>query len=356
MKAGSNPVRPLEDAHAEITIPRPTPPEFGTLTELAPGLFWARMPLPFRLDHVNVYLIEDDDGVAIVDCGMNTPETKALWQSILANDLAGKSVTRIVVTHAHRDHVGAAGWLVDYTGARLVMTETEYLLALLRQHGGFEEISGDERAFYRRGGLTEPVIESFFASGLKKSEELAPLPRTYDRLRAGAMLRIGRYDFKILTGEGHSDDQAMLYARADGIFLCADQVMLGITPNVAVWPMEPDAPALARYIGSLDALRFEIDDAALVCPGHKLPFRGVQRRITELLAHHERFSASIVALCAASPRAVAELVPDLFRPGLDPFNTVLAFVETAAHVGHLLETGRLTQVNGSEDTIRMSAR
>ena len=112
---------------------RESVPGIGELTEVAPGILWIRLPLPFALDHVNIYLIDDGAGWALVDTGINNPETRAIWESVLDNQLRGSRLTRVIATHFHPDHVGLAGWLTKRFGLPLYMSAMEYCVSLSRQ-------------------------------------------------------------------------------------------------------------------------------------------------------------------------------------------------------------------------------
>ena len=106
-------------------------PGDGELLAVAPGVNWLRMPLPFVLNHINLWLLEDGDGWCIVDTGIAAKATIAVWENLLDGKLADRPVTRVIATHLHPDHVGMAGWLTERTGAKLLMTRTEYLSARL---------------------------------------------------------------------------------------------------------------------------------------------------------------------------------------------------------------------------------
>ena len=94
-----------------LHFPVAMPPGTGETITIAPGVEWLRMPLPFALDHINLWLLEDGPGWAIVDAGYATAETTARWERIFAERLRGLPVTRIIATHHHPDHIGLAGWL-----------------------------------------------------------------------------------------------------------------------------------------------------------------------------------------------------------------------------------------------------
>ena len=91
----------------------PEPPAPGHTIEVAPGILWARLSLPFLLDHVNIYFIDDGDGWALIDTGLGNKATQAAWQPLLDSVLTHRPLTRIIATHFHPDHVGAAGFLLE---------------------------------------------------------------------------------------------------------------------------------------------------------------------------------------------------------------------------------------------------
>lgn len=90
-----------------LEYPFPTPPAHGETIEVRPGCLWLRMPLPFALDHINLWMLEDGDGWTLVDTGVNLPTTQEAWNKIF--DRLGVRIKRIIVTHCHPDHFGLAG-------------------------------------------------------------------------------------------------------------------------------------------------------------------------------------------------------------------------------------------------------
>jgi glyoxylase-like metal-dependent hydrolase (beta-lactamase superfamily II) len=111
-----------------IRYPYETPPAEGGAVEVAPGVLWLRLPLPMALDHVNIYALEDADGWTLVDAGLSSKRSKAIWERLLAGPLRGKPVVRVILTHHHPDHVGLVGWF-QARGAELVATRTAWLYA-----------------------------------------------------------------------------------------------------------------------------------------------------------------------------------------------------------------------------------
>jgi glyoxylase-like metal-dependent hydrolase (beta-lactamase superfamily II) len=325
-----------------ILFPNPVPPKPGETIEVCPGVFWARFPLPFRLDHVNVYLIKDGDGFALVDAGIDNPPSRAAWDALLAGPLRGRRLTRVIVTHFHPDHVGLAGWLCDRFGLQLAMSETEYLIALNIRLDPQGLKSEPYRSFYRSHGLTEESTELLLGNGLQYLRMVSPPPRTFFRLIGEERLAIGAREFEVMTGAGHSPEQAMLYSKADNFILCGDQVLARISPNVSVEAMDPEGDPLGAYLRSLETLKRKLPEDVLVLPGHNLPFIGLSVRADELIAHHGARCMAIIEACKQGAQTVAELVPVIFGRAIDdPHQLVFAFSEALAHVNILIRGGRL---------------
>jgi glyoxylase-like metal-dependent hydrolase (beta-lactamase superfamily II) len=340
---------------AGLVFPFAAPPQPGTTIEVAPGILWARLPLPFSLDHVNVYLIEDGGGFAVLDTGIGNSRTKEVWEAIFAGPLAGQALTRVIVTHFHPDHIGLAGWFVERFNLPLQMSQTDYLMGLNLHLDPGALDAEPFRQFYLRHGLDAHTTGKVVTQGHGYLKMLTGLPSTFGRLIAGERLRIGRREFSVLSGGGHAPEQLMFYCAAENLFLSADQVLAFISPNVSVWAVDPEGDPLAIYLRSLDSLRAELPADALVLPGHQLPFHGLHIRIGELEQHHEKRCLAIIESCRAAPRSAAEIVPVLFHRALDPHQMGFAFSEVLAHVNYLMRQGRLTGADGAGGVKRFSA-
>jgi glyoxylase-like metal-dependent hydrolase (beta-lactamase superfamily II) len=331
-------VRPIE-------FPFAAPPQPLELIEVAKGIFWLRLPLPFRLDHVNLYLVEDVEGYALIDTGIDNPTSRALWDALFEGPLRDKPLTRIVATHCHPDHIGLAGWLCERFGLPLLASQTEYLVALTIRLDPAALNAEPYRTFYHSHGLSEAHTKLLLSGGLYYLRMVSALPRTFRRVIAGETLRIGGRDFSVMTGGGHSPEQVMLYCAAENVLLCADQALAKITPNISVEAMDPDGDPLGIYLRSLESLKQGLPEDVLVLPGHNLPFTGLQTRVAELAAHHRSRCDAILGACAEGPRSVADLVPVVFRRVIDdPHQMGFAFSEALAHANYLVRRDRLRVV------------
>jgi glyoxylase-like metal-dependent hydrolase (beta-lactamase superfamily II) len=324
-----------------LEFPWAEPPEPGGLRAIAPGLLWLRLPLPYRLNHVNIYLIAEAGGMAVVDTGLGDATTRDLWRAVLEGPLAGQRITRVIATHFHPDHVGLAGWFCETFGIPLYMPRSEYLFSLALQYAPGDRGGDLYRQFYRSHGLADQVIEEVLSNGHEYLRRTTGVPSVYRRLAPGQDLTLGDRVFQVMTGGGHAMEQAMLHCATEKLFLSADQVIAQISPNISVHAMEPRADSLGDYLTSLRALIADIPDDVLVLPGHGLPFRGLHARARALIAHHDLRCGEIAQACAGTPRSAADLIPVVFRRVLDAHQTGFAFGEVLAHVNHMLAQGVL---------------
>jgi glyoxylase-like metal-dependent hydrolase (beta-lactamase superfamily II) len=308
------------------------------------------MPLPFALNHINLWLLEDEGGWVAVDTGIGLADTRALWEPVFAAELDGRPLTRVVVTHFHPDHMGNAAWLTERWGIDLWCTQAEWLTAQLawrsRNGGELER----RLAHYRRHGLGDAAIAGFRARGNHYPDVVPAVAPQFQRVLDGDTLEIGRQRWDVMTVFGHAPEHACLWNRDAGVLISGDQVLPKITTNVSVWPDQPRANPLRLYLDSL--ARFEPMPAdTLVLPSHGLPFRGLRARLASLRAHHDaRLAETLDAL--AEPRAGAELIPILFRRQLDIHQLSFAIGEVLAHLNLLEADGAVARETGADGVER----
>ncbi|WP_158812483.1 MBL fold metallo-hydrolase [Methylocapsa sp. S129] len=340
---------------APLIFPFPTPPEKGEAIEVAPGILWARIPLPFRLDHVNVYFIDDGDGWAVVDTGIDDENARMAWNALLSGPLAGRRLTRLIVTHMHPDHIGLAGWLTEKFDIPLLTSQTAYIECLNLSLAPGKLQAPVYRDFYLRNGLDEATTALIATMGHDYLGMVAPLPPTFERLVAGDELAIGGRKFEVLAGDGHAPEQLMLFCRDEKLFLAADQVLVKISPNVSVAAMSPRGDPLGLYLRSLRALKADLPADGLVLPGHQLPFYGLHERASELMAHHEARCEALRQACEEKPHRPAELLTVMFTRKLDPHQMGFAFSELLAHVNYMLARGELRWAERTAGPARLTA-
>jgi glyoxylase-like metal-dependent hydrolase (beta-lactamase superfamily II) len=351
-------MNPLEH---ELSYPfADTLPEPGRRLEVAPGVWWLRMPLPFALDHINLWLLRDTfrgrDGWTLVDCGVATDTLRAHWETLIARELDGLPIVRVLCTHTHPDHVGLAAMLTGRFDAPLWMTVGEYAMGRVLSAGMPGADGASAVAHYRRHGVPEgPMLDALRERGGSHFPKLVPsMPSSFRRIVDGERVRIGERDWRVVVGTGHSPEHAALSCEAESLLISGDMVLPRISTNVSVFALEPEADSLTWYLASLR--RFEpLAADTLVLPSHGRPFRGLHRRLAQLHAHHDERLAAVAAACSARPHHAAGTIPVLFGREFDAHQTMFALGEALAHLHALWYGGRLRRELGADGVFRFSA-
>lgn len=325
-------------------------PEPGEAIEVRPGLLWLRFPLPFQLDHVNLWALEEGDGWTLIDTGFGNEATHDLWRRAMAGPLRGRPIQRLVVTHIHPDHVGSAGWLVAQTGAPLFMSQAEFMLARANAGKRSPEDHASFADFYRRAGCDDAFVETLTGRGELYESWIRPAPSRFQRLQAGGSIRMGGRNWRIITGEGHSVEHLSFYCHSEKILIAGDQILPRISPNIAVWAFEPEADPLSRYLQSLPRF-IDLPADTLVLPSHNVPFLGLQDRIGQLRMHHEERLDHVWTGCT-SPMSGVDVANLLFDRELDSHQLFFAVGEALAHAHHLVSLGRLHLETGADEVVR----
>jgi glyoxylase-like metal-dependent hydrolase (beta-lactamase superfamily II) len=318
-------------------------PNPGELHEMQPGVYWLRMPLPMSLDHINLYILDDGDGIAIIDTGLATNDSKAHWEQLFAGPLAGRKVNRVIVTHYHPDHLGLAGWLCQKFNVPLWMSRGEFLLARVLTLDVADEVPEEVVQFYVRAGWSEKAIALLKAAGWGNfSKIMSALPQGYIRMKAGDVLRIGAHDWTCVGGNGHSPEHICLHQSHLGLLISGDQLLPRITSNISVYPTEPEANPLQDWFDSLAHLA-TLPTATLVLPAHNEPFTGLQVRTQQLIDDHQGKLDRLLAHVEAAPRTAVECFEILFKRKLMGFEYNMGTGEALAHLHYLEKTQQLSR-------------
>ena len=333
-----------------MSFPFAEPPPSGSVREVVPGLFWLRMPLPFALNHINLWLLRDGNGWTAIDCGIGLDETRAHWETILREVVGSVGLTRVLVTHYHPDHFGNANWLTTRFNAPLWMTETEYLTAQaqFRTLPGFG--SDVTATFFTEHGLDAARASAVGARGNSYSRIVGEPPLQFTRMLDGDDIDIGGNAWRVIGGYGHSPEHAALYCKALGALISGDMLLPKISTNVSVPSNKPDSDPLHLFLRSIDRFK-DLPNPTLILPSHGLPFRGAQHRVQMLHDHHRDRLAEVLDACAR-PSSAADLLPVLFRRELDTHQIFFAMGESIAHLNYLWLQGRLARDRDSSGILR----
>ena len=315
-----------------------TVPATGERLDLVPGIFWLRMPLPFALDHINLWLLRDGNGWTVVDTGASTADTQAAWEQVAATGLDGLPLRRVLATHCHPDHIGMADALCKRWDAPFQITAGEYGFARMMS-AALPGVDGTSALpHFQRHGLNDPDMLEKMQSRKSYYPRLVPaVPASYLRMQDGQQVVIGEHSWEVIAGYGHSPEHASLYCAALNVLISGDMVLPRISTNVSVFAVEPEGDPLGQYLESLERFSHLPADL-LVLPSHGRPFRGLHTRIAQLRDHHDARLAEVVQACR-EPRTAADIVPMMFRRPLDAHQLSFALGEALAHLHRLWRTG-----------------
>jgi glyoxylase-like metal-dependent hydrolase (beta-lactamase superfamily II) len=324
-----------------IDAPLPGP---GKWVQVAPGILWLRMPLPFELDHINLYLIEDlhSGGYVLIDTGIGTSKTKELWESLLLE--LGKPITKVIVTHMHPDHIGMAGYLVEKFRVPFYMSHSEYFLARALTAGAQGASDWQDDEYLVQCGMSAEYVAS--AKENRKTSKgisavIHPIPVQFECLAQGDTIDIGQHSWKVVIGRGHSPEHVCLFSESLNVLISGDHVLPKISPNIGVYSTQPNANTLKQYLTTLPQF-LQLPANALVLPSHKQPFHGLHCRVNQLISHHHQHLDSLREFCK-TPRTIEACLPVLFKRKLNQHNMFFAIAEAFSHLNYLYFAGECSR-------------
>src|SRR5687767_9741155 len=334
---------------SSLEYPFASVPAPAATLEVAPGVRWLSMPLPFQLDHINLWLLEEGDGVTVVDTGIGNDETRALWQKILTG-----RVGRVILTHYHPDHAGNADWLCRRDGAQMWTTQGEYLTAHAVRSSSAGYTADAVLSVFRANGLDAERLTGMAAMrGNNRYAQLVPeFPHVYRRIIEGDRVRIGGNDWLAMIGHGHAPEHLSLYCSELNTVIAGDMLLSTISTNVSVWSIDPEGDPLRLFLDSIARYR-ELPADVLVLPSHGKPFRGAHARVAELERHHQEKFEILTGVLRGRPQSAGDLLGVLFpKRKLDLHQTFFAMGEAIAHLHYLYYAGRATRSLGADGIMR----
>ena len=335
-------------------------PDPGTTLEVAPGVRWVRMVLPFALNHINLWLLRDEidgrQGWTIVDCCIAREESRAQWEQIFANELQGLPVLRVIVTHMHPDHIGLADWLCSRWNAPLWISSTDYHTARVLSGMGDTAAGGEDAAnfFVSHGLVDEGAVAKIRGRTSYYANMVPAVPKSFVRMMEGDIVTIGGRAWRCISGYGHAPEHISLYCEELNVLLGGDMMLPRISTNVSVYAGEPESNPLRLFLESIRRFK-ELPADVLGLPAHGKPFTGVHRRVEQLEEHHRDHLVELMEACSARPHSAAEALPVLFKRALDLHQMTFAMGETVAHLHYLWFGGQLQRNLGEDGIYRFAA-
>lgn len=321
----------------------------GIPTEVANGIFQIQLPLPFALDHINVYLLEDSEGWVLVDTGIYSDKSKAVLSNVLSKLTKSRPLKAVLATHSHADHIGAAGWICDTWNAPLWVTKAEY--DGLEQFLTLDPLHSPDHAemltqFYHRGGVAQPDYERIISGLLAFQKSFHTLPQSYSELHPGE-LSINEENWQVFVNDGHTVAHASLFNQDQKVLISGDQVLEKISSNVSVRFDQPSANPLLSWLDGLKELK-HLPSETLVLPSHRQVMRNLHERVDELIGGYEENAQKVIRFCR-TPSTAEEILRALFPRELHPFEHHLAYGETLAYLNYQLDKGALITLGEESD-------
>jgi len=323
-----------------LSYPFSTPPALGEALEISADIKWLRFPMPYALDHVNLYLLRVEGGWLLFDTALDSPENRRIWEDFLAGPFRGETVRGIFCSHYHVDHAGLAGYLSERLRVPLYMSYREYF-TLRGWPMDLKEVHWQHAQFFRKAGLPDELLPGTLTN-FDFAQETSEPPPAFLSLRQGNPFPLAGGDWQVMTGEGHSPEHAMLHSAGQALLFSGDQLLPRISSNVSVSVVSPQDEPMSGWLATLDRLA-GLPDQVLVLPGHGLPFRGARARVEELQQHHQLKFRAILSACAQVPLSAYQLTLILYPRPLSDFNLQLALGESLAHLYYLRDRGRLVE-------------
>lgn len=325
-----------------IRFPFPDAPEPGQAVEIAEGVLWIRIPLPWVLDHVNVFAFDEGDGWTLVDTGINTAKIRGIWDALLAGPLAYRPIRRVLLTHHHIDHMGLAGWFMEQ-GAELLASRTSWLMGRMLQLDVQELPPPETVTFWRAAGMPEDRLAKKLAERPMNTADIgSPLPLGYRRLQQGEVLEMGGRRWSVQMGDGHASEHVTLWEEGGDLVVGGDQILPGISANIGIYATEPEADPIAEWIAANERFAPMARPEHLVLPGHKLPFTGLSHRLRQMVDNHHG-ALNRLRRHLSEPRNACQCFVPLFGREITGDNFGLAMAESLAHLNHLMHLGEVSR-------------
>ena len=340
-----------------MSEPAPRPPKSEQLpaseeiSEVAPGILRTQLPsdLP-GLGHVNMYVLEDDRGAALVDPGLPNKESwRAVTDRLRRIGIPLRRVHSVIVTHSHPDHYGGASRLRAESGADLI---THRLFRTFFDPTEPPDMDAEELAAVMRSPFQPPPWggpamdmpwqrRARFALA-RRFPQLLRVPTPSIRLRDSDRVTLARREWLAVHTPGHTEDHLCLFDPETGVLLSGDHVLPSITPHISGLTAHGDP--LTLFFASLDKVGRFASQISVALPAHGTPFTNVSQRLAHIKSHHDERLQTLreTSSSMGKPSTVMDFAKHLFSPRAQGS---MADSETYAHLEHLRLLGEFERLD-----------
>ena len=315
------------------------------LTEVAAGVFELRLPIPFEDGLVNVFLFADGDEADLLDCGMNSDESVATIKSAV-EQIGAKRLRKLVVTHIHPDHYGAAGSLAGPGMADLYIHRLEVPLVHPR-YVELDQLVHEVHTYLLVNGAPSPEAE-VLSNSQRALSQVVKTAEPSVQLDGAELLEMGRRQLRVEWTPGHSPGHICLYDRNDKLLFAGDHMLPDLSPNIGLHPQSTPDP-LHEYLDGLKRMAAFAPD--LILPSHGRPFSDAPTRVKGLVAHHRRRLEQIVEIVGGGKTTGWDVALQLWGPRDNLYEKRLALQEALAHLQALAVDDRVRK-SVTPDSVR----
>jgi glyoxylase-like metal-dependent hydrolase (beta-lactamase superfamily II) len=305
------------------------------------GIYKVKLPLPFRLNHVNCHAIKGTDGWWLIDAGLSREATIEGWLQFFAEHaIKPADIKGIYITHFHPDHYGCSGWLQNYSGAPVYIGEID-ADRVDRYWKNEDYILGALGNLFRVNGMPEDVLKQVVDSVANLILYTSPHAKL-TTLQAGQVVKLGDFEYEVILTPGHTDGHICFYNKDYGVLLAGDHLLPEISSNISLWP-QPDANInpLNNFLLALNSIRNL--NCKLALPAHGKPFSNIEERISQLEAHHQT-RLELIKDCILGGATAYQVCQQVFRQDLSVHELRFAMAETLAHLVYSTFKGELDVV------------
>ena len=307
------------------------------LTEVATDVFELRLPIPFEDGLVNVFLFKDADEADLLDCGMNSEESVEMIRQAV-QQLGARRLRKLVVTHIHPDHYGAAGTLAGEGRADLYIHRLEVPLVQPR-YVELEHLVEEVRRYLLINGVPPDDAEVLSNSQRALSQVVKPAEPAV-QLDGAEDVAMGRHKLHIEWTPGHSPGHVCLFEKSSGLLFAGDHILPDLSPNIGLHPQSTPDP-LHDYLEGLR--RMAALEPKRVLPAHGRPFDTIAARVEALTRHHLRRFDQILEIVDREEKSGWQVALDLWGPRENLYEKRLALQEGLAHLQALAVEGRMAK-------------